>query len=171
MEQAPSTIETITSKERLKELEESGNYVFHGTTEETVSLEPRQAYTDIEGVPTPRGNPSVFASHEIEIPIFRSIFHESRYRALEGSYSVGFADHEDGHIDLYANEAVVDLCKDVHGFVYVFDRNQFNHREGVEWISEQEVRPVAVFKTTIADIGLPIQPPVADPSGNFAQQQ
>ena len=53
MEAIPQKLENIADKKRLKELEASGEYLFHGSPASVDTFEPRQAYTDINGEPTP----------------------------------------------------------------------------------------------------------------------
>jgi hypothetical protein len=158
MEAIPNQIEQVSSKERLLELESTGKYLFHGSPSKVETFEPRQAYTDINGKPTPDGEPSVFASEEIETPIFRSIFHEGSFEGLEGSYEVGFSNSDDGAHYIHANEAAVEVCKQNSGYVYVFKRNDFTLRGNSEWVAIKNVKPVAVFRSVFEDVGLPVYP-------------
>lgn len=157
MESLPNSLEQISSKERLQELESTGEYLFHGSPFKINTFEPRQAYTDVNGEPTPDGEPSIFASAEIETPIFRSIFHESSFDSLEGSYEAGFSNGDDGSHYIHASDSAVEVCKQNTGYVYVFKRSNFILRGNSEWVSGVEVKPVAVFRTNFNDIGLPIQ--------------
>jgi|AntRauTorcE11897_2_1112592.scaffolds.fasta_scaffold15151_2 hypothetical protein len=157
MEKIPNRIEQIHSKERLKELENSGEYLFHGSPFMVHAFEPRQAYTDVDGKPTPDGEPAVFASAEVETPIFRSIFHEHSFDGLEGSFEAGFSNSDDGSHYIHANKAAVQVCKENSGYVYVFKRDDFILRGNSEWVADKEVSPVAVFDSKFDDIGLPIQ--------------
>ncbi len=158
MEEIPSRLEQISSKERLQELEATGNFLFHGSPFQVATFEPRQAYTDDDGgQPTPDGEPAVFASAEIETPIYRSIFHENSFESLEGSYEIGFSNSDDGSHYIHANEAAVAVCKENTGYVYVFKRDDFVLRGNSEWFATKKVRPVAVFYSSFDDVGLPIQ--------------
>lgn len=81
-------------KEKLLELEKTGNYVFHGSgfkIEE--EFEPRQAYNhklkqDGTYDTIPDGQPAVFASHIIDIAIFMAIFNSEN---LKKSCRSGFS--------------------------------------------------------------------------------
>ncbi len=168
MEGIPNQLELIRSKERLRELEATGEYVFHGSPYIVKTFEPRQAYTDIDGTPTPDGEPAVFASDEIETPIFRSIFHESSYEGLEGSYEVGFSNSADGNHYVHANEAAVEACKHNSGYVYVFKRDDFVLRGTSEWVANTAVKPIAVFNSHFEDIGLRIYS--SRPDADFENQ-
>ncbi len=156
MEAIPNQIEQINSKERLQQLEATGEYLFHGSPFKVKAFEPRQAYTDVDGKPTPDGEPAVFASDEIETPIFRSIFHESSFDNLEGSYEVGFSNSDDGRHYIHASEPAVEVCKQNSGYVYVFRRTDFELRGNSEWVSYKKVKSVAVFQSNFKDVGLPI---------------
>ena len=157
MEGLPNQLEQIASKERLQQLEATGNYLFHGSPFKVDMFEPRQAYTDDDdGQPTPDGEPAVFASAEIETPIYRSIFHESSFEGLEGSYEVGFSNSDDGNHYIHANEAAVEVCKENTGYVYVLNRNDFELRGNSEWVANKNIKPVAVFHSNFGDVGLPI---------------
>jgi len=162
MEAISNQIEQISSKERLQELEASGDYLFHGSPAKIDTFEPRQAYTDVDGVPTPDGEPAVFASAEIETPIFRSIFHEDSFEGLEGSFEVGFSNSDDGSHYIHANDAAVEVCKQNTGYVYVFKRDDFTLRGNSEWVSGNEVKPMAVFSSDFEDVGLPIHSSLAE---------
>lgn len=157
METLPNKLEQISSKESLLALANSGEYLFHGSPSEVEVFEPRQAYTDIDGVRKADGEPAVFASTEIETPLFRSIFHESTFEGLEGDYELGFSNSDDGTQKIHANEAAIDVCKERRGYVYVFKKEDFRLLVNTEWVTETNVRPVAVFHSCFGDIGLPIE--------------
>ena len=157
MENIEKGIEEIKSKDRLKELEDSGNYLFHGSPNQIETFEPRQAYTDVDAVSVPDGEPAVFASTEIETPIFRSIFHESRFASLQGSFELGFSNGEEGHTYIHANQAAIDACQDKAGYVYVFKRDDFSQRSGTEWVAYEKVKPIAFFRSGFKDISISIQ--------------
>ncbi len=155
MEYIHTPLEHIHSKERLQALEASGEYLFHGSPFSIDTFEPRQAYTDIDGVRTPDGELAVFASAEIETPIFRSIFHEAHFQNLRGDFKAGFTSSNEEQT-IHANEAAVNVVKNETGFVYVFERNNFKLNMNSEWIATSEVKPVSVFYSTFDDIGIPI---------------
>jgi len=150
-------IEEIDSKERLKVLEQSGGYLFHGTPFLLNIFEPKQAYTEnVEGVAIPDGEPSVFASAEIETPIFRSIFHDSHFQGHEGDFQSGFSNSGDKKDYINASQSAIDVCRGKEGYVYVFKREGFIFRGNKEWVAYTPVYPVAVFRSAFDDIGLPI---------------
>lgn len=157
MEDMHNPLEQIHSKERLKALEASGEYLFHGSPFAVDTFEPRQAYNDIDNERVTDGEPAVFASEEIETPIFRSIFHESRFDKLNGSFELGFTSSDEDHT-IHANEAAINAVRDETGYVYIFKRSDFALRRNKEWISASEVKPVSVFHSTFDDIGIPISP-------------
>ncbi|MFZ2522848.1 MAG: hypothetical protein WAW92_00510 [Minisyncoccia bacterium] len=155
MEGILNHIETIKTKEQLKELEATGDFLFHGSPHSVSEFEPRQAYTEVDGKDVPDGEPAVFASAEIEVPIFRSIFHESNLVSTPGNYRIGIFT-EDSGINIHANQEAINVCQNRTGYVYVLKRSNFTLRENTEWISNSNVVPVAVFNSSFRDIGLPI---------------
>lgn len=157
MENFENNLERINTKEKLQELEASEDYLFHGSPYAIDTFEPRQAYTDVDNVSVADGEPAVFASTEIETPIFRSIFHEARFTNLQGSYELGFTASDDGDNYTHANQACIDVCKDQSGYVYVFKRDDFTQRFNTEWTASVVVKPVGVFHSNFEDIGIPIQ--------------
>ena len=40
--------------------------------------------------------------------------------------------------------------------MYVFDKNQFELRDGIEWKATRAVRPIGVFRTRIKDLKIPV---------------
>ncbi len=167
MEEVLNQLEQIGSKERLQGLEATGGYVFHGSPFIVKAFEPKQAFTDIDGESTPDGEPSVFASAEIEIPIFRSVFHEHSLDGLEGSYEIGFSNSDDNKRYIHASKAAVEVCKKNFGYVYVFKRDDFALRGNREWVATTEVKPVAVFHSNVEDVGLPIYPSKPEGEGDI----
>ncbi len=157
MEKIRNALETILSKEGLKQMEVSGNYVFHGSPSVITSFEPRQAYTEVNGESVMDGKPAIFASSEIETPIFRSIFHESNFNGLQGSFKIGFSNKEEEKSFIEANQAAINVSQNNKGYVYVFEKKYFHLRGNNEWISEQNIRPCAIFYSSFKDIGLSIK--------------
>ena len=146
-----NTLEQINSRERLVELERSGKYLFHGTSEIVDVFEPRQAMNFDGEKMVEDDKPGVFASAEIEIPIFRSIFSSTNMREKEGSFKTGMADHND-HVVTSANRDAIEAVRGETGFVYVLNKKDFAHRKGNEYIAYKPVKPVAVCETSYKDI-------------------
>lgn len=157
MESTPNNFEHIKDKGRLKELESSGQYLFHGTPSVVDEFEPRQAYTDVDEKPVRDGEPAVFASSEIETPLFCSIVNKAHFEGAEGELEVGFSNHEDTSDYAHANQATLDACRDKTGVVHVFKKDGFVFRGNHEWTADKPVKPVAIFESTFDDIDMPIQ--------------
>lgn len=154
MESGPKNIEVINTKEKLMELEASGEYLFHGSPNKIFSFEPHQAFTDQGGNRVPDGEPAIFTSSEIETPIFRSIFHESQFDGKGGTFSMGFTNGVKPLVN--ANEATIEVAKNNKGYVYVFYKKDFEPHRDTEWISKKNVTPYAVFYSSFKDIDLHI---------------
>lgn len=92
----------------------------------------------------------IFASAEIEIPIFRSIFSSTNMKEKSGGFKTGMADHND-FVVTSANRAAIEAVRLETGFVYVLRKKDFTHRRGNEYICYELIKPVAVFKTKYSD--------------------
>lgn len=144
-----------SGREKLKRLESTGFYVFHGSPEPLSSLEPRQAHNHIkkengEYEPVPDGDPAVFASGFSDIAIFMSIFNKKN--APLGSRS-GFSSDGEGNLDFRVTEDTLNQINDSSsGFVYVFNKDDFEQRNPSEFVSKKEVRPIKVIKVFKEDL-------------------
>ena len=156
-EDIKNPLEIIESKQRLKEMELSGQYVFHGSPHLISKFEPRQAYTALDGESFADEEPAIFASSEIELPIFRSIFHPSNYENVKGSFSTGMSHGRDMEPFFQVSKDAMEASRGEKGYVYVFEKNDFELRDNIEWRSKKVIRPRAVFHSSFKDIGLPIR--------------
>jgi len=134
-------------RERLLDLEKSGKFVFHGSAREIETLEPRQPYIE-RG--EKHGNPCVATTPFVDIAIFRAIINEDNF--AEKDYSSSFSFDSDKGIELNASQVVLNNLKDKKGFVYVLDKSLFEKFSGMEWRSEQSVKPVEVVEVTTEDL-------------------
>jgi len=150
-------IEIIESKEKLKEMELSGHYLFHGSSDPINIFEPRQAQSALDGKSFDDGDPAVFASSEIEVPIFRSIFHPAHYESLEGNFNTEMSHGENTGVSFKVSKNAMEASLDKTGYVYVFEKNDFELRNNIEWRSFKVIKPYAVFHASFEDIGLPIE--------------
>ena len=158
MEQAPKPekLELSPDKEELLRLEQTGEYVFHGTGADLDELHPQQAI-DIEKGPD--GSPAVFASSKADYAIFMAIVHKKN--APEGTHSkAGATSFDDGSIRMKfgATQKTLDqLQESASGWVYVFDAKDFAPRpdhgaRGVEYVSYKTVQPVQKILVHKADL-------------------
>lgn len=134
----------------------SGRFVFHGTGEDIEVLEPRQAYTYIKGVRQEDGPEAVFASSSADYAIFFAIFSKKNC-PLGRRASVGdFESRDDGYrLKFKASSNTVSQIDDSsYGWVYVFDKDQFQLRQegGIEYFNRQAAKPLRKIKVTRKDL-------------------
>src|SRR3989344_8234401 len=144
----PTSQDNVESSERqrLRELEETGLYVFHGTKAEAEELEPRQAVDTITG---PDDDPGIHASQVADYAIFMAV-------AAPLGHSRSGATESDGSITMdYGIEKSIQerLTDQTSGWVYVFNKEDFRQRRPVEWICTKPIR--LVFKIKVSKRDLP----------------
>lgn len=145
-------------KQRLIELEKTGEHVFHGTvSDEAVGrFEPRQAYNYIDGVQVPDGMPAVFASSIAEYAVFMAIVNSRNCpKGCRSGVSVNSGPFRKTEIAFTATkETLSQLRDDAHGYVYVFKRADFKKREdgGEEFVSHEHVAPVERVRVSRRDL-------------------
>lgn len=151
------------AKEILATLEKTGEYVFHGTSVDLPSLDPRQAVDVVRG---PDGLPAVFASMCIDQAIFHGIFNKKNLAddadpTWAGANVTTGGDGKIQSIDLQfaATQRTLDMLKpESAGWVYVFKRHDFLQRlddggnETIEFVSEKPVEPVMKIKVFRGDL-------------------
>jgi hypothetical protein len=142
------SLATIESPERVKlrELEESGLYVFHGTNIDVEELEPRQAVDNNTG---PDDKPGIHASQMADYAIFMAV------AAPLGHTSAGATESDDSltvHFDIDKN-VEARLNDQSMGWVYVFGKQDFVQRRPIEWISTKSAKPL--FKIPVSRRDLP----------------
>lgn len=155
MEKILPNIEKISSaRERLLSLENEGKFVFHGSAREIETLEPRQPYIG-KGKDEKHGDPCVATTPFADIAIFRAIINEDNFQ--QKTYASSFGYDSDKGIELCASRAVLDNLKDKKGFVYVLDKSLFKKFSGMEWRSEQAIKPGEVITVTVEDLSSDIK--------------
>jgi hypothetical protein len=149
-------------KEKLLQMEKTGKYAFHGSPEANIEiLEPRQG-THIPDMSKPTemvddGKPAISATPYVELAIFRAVIngvnapfdHNSGFDVNEGvaSFSV-------------SSEKVLEAVEGKKGYVYVFNKNEFEpySRDGeikeglMEWRSYSTVKPIEIIEVTSDDL-------------------
>lgn len=142
---------SIKGRRALKRLEETGEYLFHGSDQRLESLEPRQGHqlNKETGEKIPDGEPAVFAATLAEPAIFKAMIRNK----IDGEWS-GW-DIQQGESKYSATQTALDRAKDdnVRGFVYVFRRSDFQPYRGMEYVSRKEVNPFLVVE--VGGIDLP----------------
>jgi hypothetical protein len=144
----------MSGREKLLQLEKEGKYVFHGSPLADIkSLKPQQGTHNT----IPDGNPAVSATPYAEFAIFRAIINRKNIPILLSS-RFGFKDGKKEF--LVSSKEVLDTAKDKKGFVYVFNKNEFEpysrdgqiHKGLMEWRSYKEVRPVDIIEVNYSDL-------------------
>jgi hypothetical protein len=156
------------SKEYLKQLEQTGEYVFHGSPNgEIEELEPRQS-THVPDFSKPTefildGKPSIAATPNHQFAIFRALINGKNV-PIDHTSGFGFQTNENG--DLVPNfrvsaKEVLEHVKDKKGHVYVLPKSQFkpydrdgieSERPSMEWRSESTVKPVEKVEVAYDDL-------------------
>lgn len=140
----------MTSKDFLNQLEKEGSYVFHGSEYKLEILEPRQAYTIVDGKKIDDDKPSVHASPVADIAIFMALINKLN---CPGGYRSGFEyDDRKKKVVFTATRKTLDQLKNARGFVHVFDKDSFRTRTLIESISYDPVKPVKIIEVGTDDI-------------------
>jgi hypothetical protein len=149
---------------RLIELEKEDRYVFHGSGLRLEQLEPRQAYTFVDGVSVPDDSPAIFASHCIDYAIFMALINRQTCPLGHSSRCL----HEDGQLVFGASRQTLDQLNDsTKGFVHVFDRKDFKLRGESEWMCLEQIAPVEIIEIRFADFRPTIQDIPHGPHGDL----
>ena len=139
-----------TPRERLLELERSGQYVFHGSARSIETLEPRQGrdFSERTGRMEPDGAPAVAATEHADVAIFRALVNPEQFPG--SGYGSGFG-VADGKHHFEATQEVLDGIKDKAGYVHVLLKRGFQPVRG-EWRAEEPVRPESIVRVTADDL-------------------
>lgn len=145
-----------SEKQKLLELEKTGQYVFHGSSAEIETFELRQAHSYIDGKNVPDGEPAIFASSAVDYAIFMAIINEKN--CPRGHYaSAGLSRKGDGsyYIRFRATQKTfAQLNEDASGWVYVFDKKFFTQRaiRKIEYMTTTPVVPIEKVRVTKGDL-------------------
>lgn len=131
----------------LIELERHENYVFHGSGRSHSQLEPRQAYTVVNGQSIKDGEPAIFASELVDYAIFMALIDVNWITGCRASCSF-----EKGRLIFSANQFTIDqFANPIVGFVHVLEKRKFTPRCGIEWLSTTIVKPSRVLEVRVDD--------------------
>jgi len=148
----------MTSKKELKKLEETGEFVFHGSALKLDVLEPRQPYTysKTENKMIEDGEPSVAATPYAEIAIFRAIINSDNEPKKHWSNFGASIGHGSVLIEFGANKETLEQAVGKHGYVYILNKKDFSPRNGhaqeMEWRCDKKVKPVRAIEVTYNDL-------------------
>ncbi|MBP9856066.1 MAG: hypothetical protein KBC48_02050 [Candidatus Pacebacteria bacterium] len=155
------------NKQKILELEKTGEYVFHGSTNGEIEiLEPRQSthiedITNLDDDGEPDGLPAVAATPYAEIAIFRAIVNGAN---LSMPHTSGFGfkrDHKDQmYFRIRPEEALDQVYDNKKGYVYIFNKTDFEPylRDGepdesaMEWRCYKPIKPLEIIEVTSADL-------------------
>lgn len=149
--------------DKLKKLQQSGKYLFHGSSIGDIELmEPRQAMS----FNAPHGEPAVCASEVIEPPIFMAVI-GSKYAGgwgkKDGKSRYGFY--------ILGSDLKRAYVENWHGYVYVLGRDSFESFQGWEWRSSSPVKPEMVVPVSLNDLPQDIEVMDSQTLNAYRQQQ
>jgi hypothetical protein len=132
----------------LHDLERTGEYVFHGSPDPSISeLEPRQPYDWTDGIEKEDGTPCVAATQFADIAIFRAIVHDD---------STSFGQNDNRTLHFAATQKALDTAMKTIGFVYVLKKSAFIPRHGddqeMEWRSDVRQKALQIIPVTVRDL-------------------
>lgn len=148
--------------DQLIALEKTGRYVFHGSPDGNISeLVPMQG----RHFPNPEnqeefildGNPAISATPYVEIAIFRALFNKQNIPSIRRS---GFGLKNGKPEFRLSDEKILEVVKGKEGFVYVFNKKDFEpySRDGstdednMEWRAYKELKPAQVIRVNYENI-------------------
>lgn len=145
--------EVSATLKHLRELEQSGKYLFHGSLKRIDTLEPRQPYSHR----LPDGSPSVCASNDLDTAIFMALFRGSQNLIRGVATRCGYS-HNNGERYFYATLPLIKAVRDVTAYIHVVHIEGFIKYKN----NESELRathpviPVEIIPVTIRDFDHPV---------------
>lgn len=143
----------IKGREALEWLSQTGDYVYHGSSQRLDSLEPRQQKTwDYDQqVSVLDGEPAVCAANVYEPAIFRALI--NRYFDLSNSHWSGWGGNG-ATIQYRATQTALDGAskEGVTGYVHVFRKEQFAPYRGMECRTNEVIIPELVVAVSAKDL-------------------
>jgi hypothetical protein len=142
----------LSPREKLLSFEKEGKFVFHGSSDSIEILEPKQPliFNKQSKAKEKHGEPCVAATPHADIAIFRAIVNPRNFS--EKGYASSFGVNKNNTIRLCATKQVLENIKDKRGFVYVLDISLFKRFSGMEWRSNQAIKPNEVILVTADDL-------------------
>ena len=154
-----------SKKQKLLELEKSGNYVFHGSPVGGIKiLEPKQG----KYVPNTKkreekindGKPAVSATPYLEIAIFRAIVNSENIKQKSILTGFGYSLKKGVNLRVSSEKILDEAYDNSMGYIYIFNKKDFEpyDRDGeakptsMEWRSYTAVKPIEVVKITGEDL-------------------
>ncbi|KKW28819.1 MAG: hypothetical protein UY72_C0061G0014 [Candidatus Uhrbacteria bacterium GW2011_GWD2_52_7] len=122
----------------LRRLEESGKYLFHGSEQHILELEPRNPETDATDEAENKLL-AVYAYDAAALAVQRAIAHRS---GVEDWEIIGGTDPKHPETPLLITSQNIPIGS---GYLHVLSRDHFRHTVGYQWVSESAVRPLNVI--------------------------
>jgi len=151
------SLEKIQSgREILKNLEVEGKYVFHGSENPNITaLEPRQAYTIVDGEKVEDEKPAVHASPLSDVAILMALVN---LKNCPSGFDSGFQSNKEGKLEMHATKEAFDqLTSESRGYVYVFLKEDFTPRGRTQAISYVEAVPLQIIEVRKEDLSKDIE--------------
>ena len=140
----------------LKKLEQSGNYVFHGSSNKIEKLEPRQAmiFDRKRKVSVPDGDPCVAATPSLDIAIFRSLISAqiAKAKKIFPHHSQFGMNNGVPYFKVTKNSLDSALMPGSRGFVHVLDSGLFEKRNGMESRAYVDIVPKFIVEVKGKDL-------------------
>lgn len=148
------------NKKILRELEQSGDYVFHGSPLKVDLLEPRQAYNCNEQMQQNEedGQPAVIGTPYADIAIFRSIVNSFNTGGEQNSeFEIDFDEENNKTTFVFklskdTLEKIKEKAKDIKGYIYVCNKRDFEKEESLEYRKNSPIKPIKVIEVKIGDL-------------------
>jgi len=132
--------ETAEGRSLLKQLEATGKYIFHGSDIGHIEkFELRQPVNWKNGEPVNHGEKSIVGTNDADVSIFRALAREDWTSFNPSGGSLG------------ASKASIHAAEKSRGFVYVFNKDDFESFEG-EWRSYKPLTPLKVISVSGNDL-------------------
>lgn len=155
---------TPTNIEHLREMERTGNYLFHGSPDGTIeTLEPRQGtHTEDSGKIIEDGDPAVSATPYLDLAVFRGIVNKKNIKFPHTS-GFGLTRNSESNMllfDISDEQTLTEAFNNKTGFVYVFNRSDFRPYSrnniaddaSMEWRSFAPVQPIEIIEIHSEDL-------------------
>jgi hypothetical protein len=143
--------QTPSGREILKNLETENKYVFHGSENPHLEfLEPRQAFTIVDGKKVEDDKSAVHASQFCDIAIFMGLINEKN--CPEGFRNTFSYEGGKGLTFSASQQALDQLSEKTKGYVYVFTKEDFVPRGRAQLVSYNEVKPLRIVEVSKTDL-------------------
>lgn len=134
----------------LRQLEATGEYLFHGSLNPIDVIEPRQPFSDHK----PDGGPSVCAATDLDTALFMALFRGAQNIVKVPSRS-GYR-HTGNENYFYATAPLLQAVVGATAYVHVLPRTGFRLYRGNEMRSASPVTPTEIVPVTIRDFDHPV---------------